>query len=146
MRKTVVLSGLAFCIILFFSCRPVRNFIALLMIPVGDQGINIVTIELAILRNPNDTTAYYNRAILCSQGVDYEAAVSDLTKVISLNSERNNQRLNAGVYVKRGDIHQRVGDKERAIANYHKASDLYQEQGRYLEYERTIKLIKEISL
>jgi tetratricopeptide (TPR) repeat protein len=146
MRKTIVLSGLAFCTILFFSCRTARNFIALLMVPVGDQGINIVTIELAILRNPNNVTAYYNRAVLYSQGVDYDAAIDDLTKVVSLNSERNNQRLNADVYVKRGDIYQKVGSREMAIADYHKAANLYQEQGEYLEYERTIKLIRKISL
>jgi regulator of sirC expression with transglutaminase-like and TPR domain len=50
------------------------------MVPVGDQGINIITIELAILKNPNDATAYYNRAILYTQVVDYEAAINDLTK------------------------------------------------------------------
>ena len=142
MRKTIVLSGLAFCTILFFSCRPARDFIALLMVPVGDQGINIITIELAILKNPNDATAYYNRAILYTQVVDYEATINDLTKAISLTSERNNTSFSADIYFRRGDIHQRIGDSKRSIADYRKAADLYREQERSSEYEHTIKLIK----
>jgi tetratricopeptide (TPR) repeat protein len=143
MYKTIVLGGLVFCTLLFLSYPSVRNFTSLLMVPVGDQGINIVTVELAILRNPNDATAYYNRAVLYSQSADYEAAIDDLTKAISLNSEITNHNFDtANLYFKRGSIYQEIGDSARAIADYHRAADLYWKQRKYPEYEYIMKLIK----
>lgn len=124
MYKTVVLSGMIFCLVLlFFAYRPMKNFVALLMVPVGDQGLYIVRLELAILKQPNNPTAYYNRGILYSQGIDYQAAIRDFTKVISLDSKEHYQTFSvADGYRKRGEVYQSLGDKEKAISDYQRAA------------------------
>lgn len=144
MYKTVISSGLIFCVtLLFFTYRPVTNFFALLMVPVGDQGINIVSLELAILKNPNDATAYYNRGTLYSQGIDDQAAIKDFTKVILLDSKESSQAFSAADgYCERGDVYRRLGDNEKAIADYQRAAGLYHKQGKYSEYEYMAKLIE----
>lgn len=144
MHKAVVLGGIVFCsTLLFFIYHPLSNFIALLMVPVGDQGINIISLELAILKDPNDVAAYYNRGVLYSQGIDYQAAIEDFTKVISLDSKKSDQIFSvADGYSKRGDVYRNLGDNKRAIADYQKAANLYREQGDHLAYEYMVKLIE----
>ncbi len=115
------------------------------MVPVGEPRNNIVVLELAILREPNDAANYYNRGTLYSQGIDAQAAILDFTKVIGLNSKEPNQSFSAADgYRKRGSIYQEVGDNRKAVVDYQRAAELYREQGKHLEYEYVIKLLESI--
>jgi tetratricopeptide (TPR) repeat protein len=145
MHRNIVLSGLIFCaVLLIFAYRPVRNFIGALLVPVGSEGINIITLELAILKNPNDASAYQGRGYLYSQGVDSQAAIEDFTKVISINSKDPNQPSAADGHRKRGDVYRVLRDYERAVLDYQKAAELYQEKEDQHGYQFTIDLIKSI--
>lgn len=115
------------------------------MVPVGDLRNNIVVLELAILNNPNHAANYYNRGTLYSQGIDVQAAISDFTKVIMLDSREPNQPFSAAEgYWKRGSIYQEIGNRSKAIADYQRAAELYRAQGKYLEYNHVIKLLESV--
>ncbi|GCL41508.1 TPR repeat-containing protein [Dolichospermum planctonicum] len=70
------------------------------------------------------------------------------TQVIKMNYHYNYHYINA--YYNRGNARLEIGDKQGAIEDFHKAADLYWQEGKLAEYKdtqaRIIKLEIEASL
>lgn len=113
------------------------------MVPVGDQGINIVSLELAILKNPNDATAYYNRGTLYNQELMSKPPSKILQKLFCLAPKNLAKFL-----VQRMAIVQGVMYTEGLVTTRKLSQTIREQQtciikqGKYSEYEYMAKLIE----
>jgi tetratricopeptide (TPR) repeat protein len=71
-----------------------------------------------IQRDPNDATAYHNRAVAYGLAGNLERAIADYTKAIEIRPD------NASAYENRGRAYASKGDYTRALADVMKASEL----------------------
>jgi tetratricopeptide (TPR) repeat protein len=71
-----------------------------------------------IQRDPNDVTAYHNRAIAYGLTGDIDRAIADYTKAIEIGPN------NAAAYEHRGRAYASKGDYTKALADVMKASEL----------------------
>ncbi len=71
-----------------------------------------------IQRDPNDATAYHNRAVAYGLAGDVDHAIADYTKTIEIRPD------NAAAYENRGRAFASKGDYTRALADVMKASEL----------------------
>jgi tetratricopeptide (TPR) repeat protein len=126
----------------------------------------------AISINPNAAPAYYNRGTVLSQSGQHEAAIGDYKKAILINPEYAQAHLNlanelddlddvagalvnydraislkpnyALAYLNRGIMHERAGNRAKAVADLRQAAKLFQSIGQMDRYNRAIKMIKDI--
>jgi len=71
-----------------------------------------------ILRDPNDATAYHNRAVAYGLAGDIDHAIADYTKAIEIAPN------SAAAYDNRGRAYASKGDYTRALADVTKAREL----------------------
>jgi tetratricopeptide (TPR) repeat protein len=71
-----------------------------------------------IQRNPNDATAYHNRAVAYGLAGDVDHAIADYSKAIEMRPD------NSVAYENRGRAYASKGDYTRALADVMKASEL----------------------
>ncbi len=126
----------------------------------------------AISIDPQAATAYYNRGTVLSQSGKHEAAIVDYKKAIAVNPQYPQAHLNlanelddlndvagaltnydraimlkpnyALAYLNRGIMHERAGNRAKAITDLRQAAKLFQSIGQIDRYNRAIKMIKDI--
>lgn len=131
-----------------------------------DYNGAIADFNQALLTNPNDTQAYYNRGIARFKLGETEGAIEDFTQALRLNPDyaeayvgrgnayrklQDNQgaiidytqllRLypqDAKAYYNRGVAYSELGDKKKAIEDYQKAVKLFYEQGDEVNCKRAL--------
>jgi eukaryotic-like serine/threonine-protein kinase len=81
---------------------------------------------------------YYNHGVFKKDLGDKQGALADYNKAIQLDPNFTY------AYYGRGIIKSELGDKQGALADYNRAAELYQVQGETKEYERVLRLIKEL--
>jgi len=83
-----------------------------------DPQVRIKGCSDIIQRNPNDATAYHNRAVAYGLAGDIDKAIADYTKTIEIKPD------NATAYDNRGRAYASKGDYTRALDDELKASEL----------------------
>jgi tetratricopeptide (TPR) repeat protein len=83
-----------------------------------DPQVRIKVCSDIIQRDPNDATAYHNRAVAYGANGEIDRAIADYTKAIELTPD------NAAAYDNRGRAYASKGDYTHAIADVTKASEL----------------------
>jgi len=83
-----------------------------------DPQLRIKGCSEIIQRNPNDGTAYHNRAVAYGLAGDLNHAIADYTKTIEITPD------NAAAYDNRGRAYASKGDYTNAVADVTKASEL----------------------
>jgi tetratricopeptide (TPR) repeat protein len=81
-------------------------------LPKGDLDQAIADYTEAIRRDPQDTTAYYNRGNAYRCKGEFDHAIADYTEVIRLDPKH------PFAYCVRGFAYENKGDLDRAIADY----------------------------
>ncbi|MTJ49178.1 tetratricopeptide repeat protein [Dolichospermum sp. UHCC 0259] len=113
-------------------------------VELGDYEGAIADYTQAIQINPDDIDAYYCRGNANFDFGKYAAAITDYTQVVKMNSHYIN------AYYNRGNALLEIADKQGAVADFHKAADLYWQEGKLAEYQdikaRIIELEIEASL
>jgi tetratricopeptide (TPR) repeat protein len=111
---------------------------------LGDYEGAIADYTQAIQINPDDIDTYYCRGNAHFDLGKYAAAITDYTQVVKMNSHYIN------AYYNRGNALLEIADKQGAVADFHKAADLYWQEGKLAEYQdikaRIIELEIEASL
>lgn len=69
---------------------------------------------------------------------DYKGAIDSFNQAIHINPN------DAIAHYYRGISRTEIGDKQGATEDYRKAADIYQKQGKMVDYQNTVKLIKEL--
>jgi tetratricopeptide (TPR) repeat protein/S1-C subfamily serine protease len=92
----------------------------------------------AIQINPQDDNAYHYRAALYIVQQKWDLALADLNKVIEINPQY------ALAYLGRGLVHDKKGDKPRAIQDLQQAAKLSQAQKKPAVYETAINKLKKL--
>ncbi|MBW4672561.1 MAG: tetratricopeptide repeat protein [Desmonostoc geniculatum HA4340-LM1] len=92
----------------------------------------------AIVINPNDYRAYYNRGCACARSGDRSSAVRDFTESLELNP------INAQAYLNRGIAYHQLGHEQAAIADLQKALEYFAQQGETIIYKKTFGLLKNL--
>ncbi|MEG4519439.1 MULTISPECIES: tetratricopeptide repeat protein [unclassified Microcoleus] len=88
----------------------------------------------AIRLNPNYAKAYNKRGIIHGRNLkDYQAAKADFDRAIEINPNYGD------AYYNRARVREFLEDKPGAIADYHKAAELYQKDGNTNDYQDAIK-------
>ncbi len=100
--------------------------------------------DWAIMKNPNDAAAFYNRGTLHYSSGRTEEAIADFTEVIRINpTDPNAFPSTVGAYSQRGRLYHRLGDKkQKALADYHKAAEICKQQKDNFCYERALDDIR----
>ena len=83
-----------------------------------DHQLRIQGCSQIIQRDPNDATAYHNRAFARGLAGDIDNAISDYSKVIEIAPE------NASAYVNRGRAYASKGEYTHAVADQTRAQEL----------------------
>ena len=78
----------------------------------------ILDFDKAILLNPKNLNAYFNRANAKNILRDYQGALRDLNKVIELDSSYKK------TYFRRAGVYEKLNEKEKALSDYTKYIDL----------------------
>ncbi|MDR9896184.1 tetratricopeptide repeat protein [Aetokthonos hydrillicola Thurmond2011] len=102
----------------------------------GDRQGAIDDYSQALRINPKLAIAYSNRGLTRAQLGDNQKAIDDYNQALQIDPNL------AQAYSNRGSAYAELGDKEHAIADLQKASDLFRQQGRTDDYQRTIALIR----
>ncbi len=99
--------------------------------------------DWAIEKNPNDAAAFYNRASIHAEWGRREKAIADFAEVIRINpTDANAFPSVAGAYSRRGQQYHILGNKQKALADYHKAAEICKQKKNYFCYKRTLDDIK----
>jgi tetratricopeptide (TPR) repeat protein len=102
------------------------------------QGV-IQDLTQAIKLNPKYAQAsYMGLAVARINLRDYQGAVQDLTQAIKLNPN------DGGAYMGRGSAYELLGKKQKAIADFQAAAQLFQKQGNEAYYLNVLNRIKEL--
>src|ERR1043165_8779508 len=83
----------------------------------GDLDAALAHFQRAIELDPNYGAAYFSRGLVRKRQQDYDAAISDFTRSISLKPM-------AEAYLNRGATLKDKGDSDGAIADYNRAIEL----------------------
>lgn len=98
-------------------------------------------ITQAISDQPDGADRFYERGLLrkrLQRLEDQHIALDDFSKAIQLESTY------AGAYFERGLLHSELGQKQRAVDDFHTAAKLYFEQGQLNQYEQARELAQKI--
>ncbi|MEG4492618.1 tetratricopeptide repeat protein [Microcoleus sp. D3_18_C4] len=100
----------------------------------GDIQGAIADYTEAIRLNPNYAKAHNKRGIIHARHLkDYQAAKADFDRAIEINPNYGD------AYYNRARVREFLEDKPGAIADYHKAAELYQKDGNTNDYQDAIK-------
>ena len=105
---------------------------------LGNNQAAIDDYNLALKINPNDAKVYNNRGLAKYTLGDNQAAINDYNLALKINPNL------ALPYSNRGLAKYALGDKQGGISDLTKASDLFRQQNRIDEYNKTMGLIKEL--
>jgi tetratricopeptide (TPR) repeat protein len=97
-----------------------------------------VDFNTAIYLNPNITAAYLGRGFALCELHDCQHGLKDYDRAIVLDPN------SAEAYNRRAFAYHRLGDNRNAIANYVTAAELYQKQGKDIDYLKTVAKIKQL--
>ncbi|MBD2740892.1 TonB family protein [Coleofasciculus sp. FACHB-1120] len=123
----------------------------------GDYKAAVDLLSKVLEVNPNDTEAYYNRAVALVELEDYKKAIADYSKVLQLDPQDDEAYLNRGLarteleddagaiadyseviklkpdqaeaYYQRGIAYAQLEEDNKAIEDLQKASELFATQG-----------------
>ena len=88
----------------------------------------------AIRLNPNYAEAHNKLGIIRARNLkDYPAAKADFDRAIEINPNYGD------AYYNRARVREFLEDKDGAIADYHKAAELYEKDGNTNDYQDAIK-------
>lgn len=107
---------------------------------LGKIQAAIADYNLAIEIDPKDDEAYYNRGIAKFESGDERAAIADFDRAVAINPQ------DAEVYGNRGFAKSTLGDRAGALADLQQAARLFRQQGKMDDYNRTMELIKQMSV
>ncbi|HSF72350.1 MAG TPA: tetratricopeptide repeat protein [Microcoleus sp.] len=100
----------------------------------GDIQGAIADYTEAIRLNPNYAKAHNKRGIIHGRNLkDYPAAKADFDRAIEINPNYGD------AYYNRARVREFLEDKPGAIADYHKAAELYQKDGNTNDYQDAIQ-------
>jgi S1-C subfamily serine protease/Flp pilus assembly protein TadD len=99
------------------------------------QGAKI-DFNTAIYLNPNIAAAYMGRGFALCELNDCQRGLKDYDRAISIDPN------SAEAYQRRAHAYHRLGNNRRAIANYVVAAELYQKQGKDIDYLKTVAKIR----
>ncbi len=105
----------------------------------GDIPGAIADYTAAIRLNPNYAKAYNKRGIIQGRNLqDYPAAKADFDRAIEINPNYGD------AYYNRAKVRYFLEDKPGAIADYQKAAELYQKDGKIEDYQDTMKHLQRL--
>lgn len=100
----------------------------------GDIPGAIANYTAAIRINPNYAKAYNKRGIIHGRNLkDYRAAKADFDRAIEIDQNYGD------AYYNRAKVRYLLKDKPGAIADYQKAAELYQKDGKNQDYQDAMK-------
>lgn len=123
--------------------NPAEDFFnsALTKSEAGDIPGAIADYTAAIAINPNYAKAYNKRGIIRGRYLkDYPAAKADFDRAIEINPKY------ADAYYNRAKVRYLLQDKPGAIADYQKAADFYQKDGKTEDYQDAMKHLHRLLL
>ncbi|MEG4282751.1 tetratricopeptide repeat protein [Microcoleus sp. A006_D1] len=105
----------------------------------GDIPGAIADYTAAIRINPNYAKAYNKRGIIHGRNLkDYRAAKADFDRAIEINPNYGD------AYYNRAKVRYFLEDKAGAIADYQKAAELYQKEGKTEDYQDAMKHLQRL--
>jgi len=87
---------------------------------------------------PNNAIAYNTRGFARYQSGDKQGAIDDFNHALQIDPNL------AEAYNNRGSARNDLGDKQGAIADFQKAANLYVQQNRLDDYQRSLENIRKI--
>lgn len=72
---------------------------------------------------------------------DYQGAIEDYTQALRILP-----KFAADLYYNQGKTHCDLKDKKRAIESFQKAAELYKQQGKQVNYQNVINIIKQLDV
>ncbi len=97
------------------------------------QSVATISALSIIACTPIFLSAYSERVL--GAGEDYRDAIADSKQVLQINPN------DALAYLNQGVARFLLEDKEGAIADLQKAADLFQQQGKTQDYQKTIEIL-----
>jgi S1-C subfamily serine protease/Tfp pilus assembly protein PilF len=94
--------------------------------------------DIAAVLNPNISSIYVGRGVALCQLRNCQSGLKDYDRAISLNP------ADADAYTRRAFAYHQLGNNRVAVENYIAAAELYQKQGKDVEYFETVKKIKQL--
>jgi tetratricopeptide (TPR) repeat protein len=139
---------------------------------IRDFAGAIADYTTAIALNPKSASAYYNRGTVLSQSGKHPEAITDYHHAISIDPQYSQAHLNlanelddlgdnagaltnydraivirptyALAYLNRGIMHERAGNRAKAVVDLRQAAKLFQAVGDIDRANRALKMIKDI--
>lgn len=105
----------------------------------GDKAGAIEDFSAAISLSPSDGVAYNNRGQIYSEKGEYSKAIEDFAQAVRLNPNY------ADAYFNRGIVRAGLGDRLGAIDDLRKSANLFLEQGRADDYQRSQNRINQFN-
>lgn len=95
----------------------------------------------AIRLNPKMAITYSMRGLARTKIKDYQGAIEDYTQALRILP-----KFAADLYYNQGKTHCDLKDKKRAIESFQKAAELYKQQGKQVNYQNVINIIKKLDV